>query len=339
MEDFMKANVTLGFSVAVLALATATPGVRISAAPNPQVKPGVDRLYVIDCGDGSGPDESRWTPGVNVGTPVGFPGHCYLIHHTEGWVLWDTGIDDAVAQLPNHEEVFHEWGPGTGPVWRKPITLAAQLEEIHVKPSDIKLMAVSHSHPDHAGNIEMFPNTLMLVQRVEYEWAGSRQDTVAFNKQHPVKLVDGDYDIFGDGSLVLLSTPGHTPGHQSLLVRLPKTGAVILSGDVVHFQTSFEHRYVPDNNWNKQASLRSMDKISAVMRRNMRSSGLTTISTKATRKRSCRRITSDGQLATCRKGLIGSDTSWSKLTYLLMAAKGLSRLSSFSEESYAKQDS
>ena len=144
---------------------------------------------MIDCGDGSGPDESRWTPGVNVGTPVGFPRHCYLIHHTEGWVLWDTGIDDAVAQLPNHEEVFHEWGPGTGPIWRKPITLAAQLEEIHVKPSDIKLMAVSHSHPDHAGNIEMFPNTLMLVQKVEYEWAGSRQDTVGFNKKHPVKLI------------------------------------------------------------------------------------------------------------------------------------------------------
>ena len=161
--------------------------------------------------------------------------------------------------------MFHEWGQGTGPIWRKPITLAAQLEEIQVKPSDIKLMAVSHSHPDHAGNIEMFPNTLMLVQRVEYEWAGSRQDSVAFNKKHPVKLIDGDYDIVGDGSLVLLSTPGHTPGHQSLLVRLPKTGPVILSGDVAHFQTSFEHRYVPTNIWSKEASLQSMDKIAAVI--------------------------------------------------------------------------
>jgi N-acyl homoserine lactone hydrolase len=267
MEDFMKANVTFGFSVAVLALTIAIPGVRISAAPDPQVKAGVDRLYVIDCGDGSGPDESRWTPGANVGTPVGFPGHCYHIHHSQGWFLWDTGIDDAVAQLPNHEEVFHEWGPGTGtgPIWRKPITLAARLGQLHVKPSDIELMAVSHSHPDHAGNIEMLPNTLMPVQKVEYEWAGSRQDTVAFNKQHPVKLVDGDYDIFGNGSLVLLSTPGHVPGHQSLLVRLPKTGPVILSGDVVHFQTSFEHRYVPNNNWSKEASLQSMDKIAAAI--------------------------------------------------------------------------
>jgi N-acyl homoserine lactone hydrolase len=64
---------------------------------------------------------------------------------------------------------------------------------------------------------------------------------------------------------VLLSTPGHTPGHQSLLVRLPKTGPVILSGDVAHFQTSFENRYVPANNWSKQASLHSMDKIAAII--------------------------------------------------------------------------
>jgi len=111
----------------------------------------------------------------------------------------------------------------------------------------------------------MFPDTLMLVQKAEYSWAGSRQDTVAFHKKHPVQLVDGDYDIFGDGSLVLLFTPAHTPGHQSLLVRLPLTGPVILSGDVVHFQTSFEHRYVPSNNWSKEASLQSMNKIAAIL--------------------------------------------------------------------------
>ena len=106
----MEANVKCTFLAAALALATAIPGMRISAAPNPEVKSGVDRLYVIDCGDGSGPDESRWTPGANVGTPVGFPGHCYLIHHTQGWFLWDTGIDDAVAQLPNHERGVSRMG-------------------------------------------------------------------------------------------------------------------------------------------------------------------------------------------------------------------------------------
>ena len=95
----MKAHAKGTFLFALSALATAIPGTRISAAPNPQVKSGVDYLYVIDCRDGSGLDESRWTPGVNVGTPVGFTGHCYLIHHSQGWFLWDTGIDDAVAQL------------------------------------------------------------------------------------------------------------------------------------------------------------------------------------------------------------------------------------------------
>ena len=135
----MEASVKRTFLVAVLAAATAILSMRISAAPHSEVKSGIDRLYVIDCGDGTGSDESRWTPGANVGVPVGFPGHCYLVHHAQGWFLWDTGIDDAVALLPNHETVFHEWGPGTGPVWRKPITLAALLEEIHVKPADIKL--------------------------------------------------------------------------------------------------------------------------------------------------------------------------------------------------------
>ena len=121
-------------------------------------------------------------------------------------------IDEQLAVGKEGRSSRHE-RLGENPVALPPAIalLAAQLEELHVKPSDIKLMAVSHSHPDHAGNVEMFPNTLMLVQRVEYEWAGSRQDTVAFNKKHPVKLVDGDYDIFGDGSLVLPPTPGHTP--------------------------------------------------------------------------------------------------------------------------------
>jgi hypothetical protein len=102
VEDLMNANVLCASLAAVFALATSVPSMQFSAIPDAHVKSGVDRLYVIDCGDGSGPDESRWTPGVNVGVPVGFPGHCYLIHHTQGWFLWDTGVDDAVAKLPNH---------------------------------------------------------------------------------------------------------------------------------------------------------------------------------------------------------------------------------------------
>ena len=139
---------------------------------------------MIDCkGDGSGPFLTN-----RVGhresmseRPSAFQATATSSTTRRGWVLWDTGIDDAVTQLPNHRKrCFREWGPGTGPIWRKPITLAAQLEEIHVTPSDIKLMAVSHSHPDHAGNIEMLPNTLMLVQKVEYEWAGQNGEPARY---------------------------------------------------------------------------------------------------------------------------------------------------------------
>ena len=144
------------------------------------------------------------------------------------------------------------------------MTLAGQLEQLHVKPSDIKLIGLSHTHPDHAGNLELFPNVTVLIQKAEYEWKG-RQDTVHVNPKHPVKVIEGDYDVFGDGSLTLLFTPGHTPGHQSLLVRLPKTGPVILSGDAAHFQQSFAERLVPENNYNKEELLASMQRIADVM--------------------------------------------------------------------------
>jgi glyoxylase-like metal-dependent hydrolase (beta-lactamase superfamily II) len=247
-----------GIGISVLALC----GV-LASATHAQSS-GVDKLYILNCGEGKGLDESKWTPGVNAGKPVIFPGHCYLIHHTQGWFLWDTGIDDAVYKLPKHPQVYHEWGPGTGPVWSKPVTLASQLEQLGVKPEDIKLMALSHSHPDHAGNLEMFPHTMLLVQRAEYDWKG-RQDTLQFNPNHPVTKIDGDHDVFGDGSLMLIFTPGHTPGHQSLLVRLPKTGPVILSGDVVHLTENLVNRGVPVNNESKEDSIHSIDKVLALM--------------------------------------------------------------------------
>jgi N-acyl homoserine lactone hydrolase len=75
----------------------------------------------------------------------------------------------------------------------------------------------------------------------------------------------GDHDVFGDGSVVILSTPGHTPGHQSLLVRLPKRGPVVLSGDLVHFQSNWDNRRVPSFNFDQAQSRQSLDKIAAVL--------------------------------------------------------------------------
>ncbi|HWF93557.1 MAG TPA: MBL fold metallo-hydrolase, partial [Xanthobacteraceae bacterium] len=82
-----------------------------------------------------------------------------------------------------------------------------------------------------------------------------------FKPEHPVTKLTGDHDVFGDGSLVLISTPGHTPGHQSLVVKLPKTGTVILSGDAVHFKDNFDNRRVPAGNTDKDQTLASMQRI------------------------------------------------------------------------------
>lgn len=219
-------------------------------------KSGVEKLYIMNCGEGVAGDIGRWSPGVNEGQSMDFVDTCYLIKHKQGWFLWDTGIPDAVAAMPN----------GLAPAdpkavtWKRPKTLASQLEQIGVKPADVKAMGVSHTHPDHIGNVEMFPQATLYVQKAEYDWPGANNEP-RFKPSHPVELLSGDKDVFGDGSLTILSTPGHTPGHQSLLVKLPKTGAVVLSGDAVHFRSNWENRRVPVNNVSKDQSLASMQKI------------------------------------------------------------------------------
>src|ERR1044072_486008 len=107
----------------------------------------VDRLYVMDCGHNAATDQSRWSPGVNVGKSIELSDNCYLIKHGADWLLWDTGYPDAVAQKPVTTPV------GTAP---RAKTLAAQLAEIGVKPSDIRYVAVSHTHGDHVGNVDLF---------------------------------------------------------------------------------------------------------------------------------------------------------------------------------------
>jgi N-acyl homoserine lactone hydrolase len=225
-------------------------------------KSGAERLYILNCGEGIAGDISRWSPGFNEGKSMDFVDNCYLIKHTQGWLLWDTGVSDSVAAMPN----------GLAPSdprsihWRRPKTLAAQLDQLGLKPSDIKAVAVSHTHPDHVGNVEMFPAAMLYVQKAEYEWPGAN-NAPRFKPEHPVTKLEGDRDVFGDGSVVILSTPGHTPGHQSLLLKLPKTGAIVLSGDAVHFKENWDNRRVPSMNFNKDETVASMQKISDTLAR------------------------------------------------------------------------
>jgi glyoxylase-like metal-dependent hydrolase (beta-lactamase superfamily II) len=221
---------------------------------------GVERLYVLDCGQNIGKDQSRWSPGVNEGKAIEFSDNCYLIKHAKGLLLWDTGIPDVVATMPDGMVVAN--GAIT---YRRAKSLAAQLAEIGVRPADITYVALSHTHGDHVGNIGLFPGSTVLIQGTEYDWAMAGAAKPAFAVTQTITRLAGDHDVWGDGTVTILSTPGHTPGHQSLLVLLPKTGFIVLSGDAVHFLDNWTNKRVPSMNVNRDQTLASMERLASVL--------------------------------------------------------------------------
>jgi N-acyl homoserine lactone hydrolase len=242
-------NAVPSFTLAALALAVFAAGAGAQGG-------GVDRLYVMDCGQNAAADQSRWSPGVNVGKPIEFSDNCYLIRHGAEWFLWDTGYPDAVAA-----------GPVTTPVGiaTRAKTLMAQLAQVGVKPSDVRFVAVSHTHGDHVGNVDLFPESTLLIQKAEVDWAFAPDKKPPFKAERPVKKLEGDLDVWGDGSVTIISTPGHTPGHQSLLVHLPKTGWVILSGDAAHFKDNWDNRRVPSMNTSAEQTQASFKRIADLL--------------------------------------------------------------------------
>jgi N-acyl homoserine lactone hydrolase len=233
-----------------------------------------ERLYRIDCGRSLANDESVWTPGENVGTSIEFSSTCWLIKHGPDWLLWDTGVPEATFNDPK--------GWSTLPkliVYHLDKTLTSQLAEIGLKTGDIGRVAVSHTHGDHIGNVNMFPDAEILIQRAEYVWIHSANGAnenvnqlmalarqLMGNPKH-LQLVDGDTDVFGDGSVTLVSTPGHTPGSQSLLVHLKNSGFIVLSGDVVHLEENFVENRVPSLNTDKAESVASMARVRQLLTR------------------------------------------------------------------------
>jgi glyoxylase-like metal-dependent hydrolase (beta-lactamase superfamily II) len=238
------------------------------AQVSPAPKSGIERMYVLYCGEVQVPDISPWAPGTAPGTAMLFSDNCYLIKHAKGYLLWDSGLADTLADNPDGMQ-----GP-RGMIMKRKQTLAAQLVAIGVAPSDVKYLAFSHTHSDHVGNANLFTAATLYIQQAEYDAAFGPEPAkfgfVAANydklRASPMVKLTGDHDVFGDGSATILSTPGHTPGHQSLLVRLPTTGAVVLSGDLVHFRDNFEARRVPSFNFNQEQSLQSIDKIAALLK-------------------------------------------------------------------------
>src|SRR6202034_2515152 len=200
-----------------------------------------DKLDRLDSVHSLANDESVWTHVQNVGRSIEFSSTCWLIQRGNEWLLWDTGVPDSALNDPQ--------GWSTLPkliVYHLDKTLTDQLAAIGLKTTDITYVALSHTHGDHIGNVRLFQNSTVLMQRTEYMWISSpdgANDNVnqlkalarkLLGTPKQLKLLDGDTDVFGDGSVTLIATPGHTPGHQSLLVHLKNSGFIILSGDVVH---------------------------------------------------------------------------------------------------------
>ena len=228
-----------------------------------------DRIYVINCGENYAKDLSPWTTTADQGKSYVFSNNCYLIKHRSDWLLWDSGNADRIAALPNGQP--NPRGTLTE-FMKKP--LVDSLREIGVAPADIGHFAMSHSHGDHSGNANLFAASTIYMQGAEYDAVFGPEPqkynfaAANFEKLRGAKIVrlNGDYDVFSDGSVVITATPGHTPGHQSLFVRLSKAGPVLLSGDAVHLRANWEANRVPSINYNADQSLRSMNRMEAIIK-------------------------------------------------------------------------
>ena len=225
------------------------------------------RLYVFDCGVlKRGEPTAYGLTRAQVGS-TDFSDPCYLIVHPRGTLLWDVGIipDDQIK--PGGVEVVAANGTN---VARK--TLRSQLAEIGYSARDISYLAVSHGHADHVANANEYAGATLLIQRAEWDsmFGEAAQKLPLFavygalESSKTIKL-DGDRDVFGDGTVVLKSTPGHTPGHQSLFVRLARTGPVLLTGDLYHYAAERTLKTVPVRD-NKEQTLASRAAIDEFVR-------------------------------------------------------------------------
>jgi N-acyl homoserine lactone hydrolase len=229
---------------------------------------GEVRLYTLDCGHATFQDMSGFSDtGEYDGKSGEVAAPCFLIRHPKGDLLWDLGLGDHFATPSEGTNV----APGVHVVVAA--TLVAQLQALSLAPKDIRYIAFSHLHWDHTGNANEFPDSTWLMNSAELA-AGSIMpppggvlpETWSAVKTAKNLPIDGDYDVFGDGSVVILRAPGHTPGHQVLKLKLAKSGTVILSGDLWHQRASRDFKRVPTFNVNRADTLASMARVETILK-------------------------------------------------------------------------
>ena len=234
------------------ALAAAGALIAITSSAQPAVEVTLARL---DCGTGTN-DPRRFSDTFAYSEPTKpFTFSCYVIRHGDDVMVWDTG-----------------YLPGSNPSAPK-VSLVEQLAQLKIQPEQVKYVGISHFHADHTGQLGALTSATLLIG--EREWAAitapkpmAGANVAAFTPWisggRKVEPQPADKDVFGDGTVVVLRTPGHTPGHQSLLVRLKEKGPVILIGDLTHFRENYETNGVPSFNYDRAETIASLDRIKQI---------------------------------------------------------------------------
>jgi N-acyl homoserine lactone hydrolase len=251
MELGIRAGLLAGLIIAATAATAATAQTAAQAAPELA-------LTRFDCGktttlaDVSGFSDVAAFKGLNVQLTFS----CYLVRHGKDYLVWDTGNPAAPA------------GGAPAPTAPKS-SLVEQLAQLHLKPEQITFVAISHYHGDHIGQVASFPQSTLLIGKGDWDALNYPEPNAAVkpaNFAHwisgggKVEPVSGDKDVFGDGSVIMLNTPGHTPGHHSLLVKLKEKGNVLITGDLSHFQENYDSNGVPTFNTDRADTLASLDR-------------------------------------------------------------------------------
>lgn len=235
-----------------------------AAASSPQAQksrakvPKTVRLYVFDCGVIKGLDPALFNFKREEVKSIDFAVPCYLIVDPKGTLIWDVGVIPDTAFKDDGQPVTQ--GPSTATR-----TLKSQLAEIGYAPEDITYLAHSHYHGDHIANSNEFAGSTWLVRPVERDAMFADKppqlvDPKVYDKlknAQSVLIAKDEYDVFGDGKVIIKSAPGHTPGHQVLILHLKHTGNVMLAGDLYHYPEERGSGRVPTFEYNKEQSLAS----------------------------------------------------------------------------------
>ena len=258
MRNLIGGLLALG-ALATGACGTSEQGARNDAGENTASSSGQQMMLSLtrlDCGSAEFKDMNGFfsdRPGVYPPGAGKVTDSCYLIRHGDQQMVWDTGLPAETRDKPMVEN---------GMTAQIDQTLAEQLQQLGIKPEEVDVVGISHTHGDHVGQASQFTNARLVIGKADFERSqGRREDSLKGwrGSGQQVTLASGDVDVFGDGSVVALHLPGHTPGHLALLVRL-KSGPVLLTGDLYHSTIARQKRAVPGFNTSREETLQSMDR-------------------------------------------------------------------------------